>query len=587
MNNKVIIGLSCMNFVDEHDESNEKLYLKVIKPFVRELYKNPEIKAVLHFSGVLLDWLEDKHPEIIMLISELIKKKKQLELLGSGYYEPILTMISPTDRTGQIESLTTLIRKKFGKRPRGCWIAGNYWDNSLINPVKSSGMDYVFLDYEKMMIAGIDTDDKYSACVTEENGKLLNVFPIHRDIIRSTLNKNPDELVSIINNSSEKEKLYSIIFREYDFENRDENWIEDFFKKIAEAKNIKTISPFYYIKNNGRFKKAYFHNNNFFKKILAESPETNLLYAKMIHIQTLVNQIRGDKYKKKSAQESLWAGQNYNLFNIVNRDDSALSDRIKLRKKAYKYLIEAELNTRQQGVFIPSLIKTDFDLDGVEEYMYQGEEYNLYLHIDGGSVFEFDRFKNKWNYADSIYCENGKTGICRSFHDRIYDNILGDEELDNPEKNNKSLDLGKMEYSIDNYDRENKIIRFIKRIKNGDKDIYIKLTKQYRFLKKKIEIIYEISNIGTKVISRSFSTTANLSLIEDNKEKENYKIDSNDIVIRDLQSKLILNSTVPYRCDIRENKVNCSYNFNSFEMIWDLEELAPGKTFTTKIELKI
>ncbi len=107
----------------------------------------------------------------------------------------------------------------------------------------------------------------------------------------------------------------------------------------------------------------------------------------MIHIQTLINQIRGDKYKKKSAQESLWAGQNFNLFNIINHNDSDAVERIKLRKKAYKYLIEAELSTRQQGVFIPSLIKTDFDLDGVEEYMFQGDEYNIYLHVDGASVF--------------------------------------------------------------------------------------------------------------------------------------------------------------------------------------------------------
>ena len=585
MKNKIVIGLSCMKFIDEHDEPNEKLYLKVIKPFLRELYKYPDIKAVLHFSGVLLEWLEDRHPEVIMLISELIKKKKQLELLGSGYYEPILTMISPSDRSGQIEALTTLIRKKFGKRPRGCWIAGNYWDNSLLNPVKNSGMDYVFLDYEKMIIAGIDEDEKYSVFVTEENGKLLNVFPIHRNIIKNYNQKDASEFVELLNKEEKPERLYSIIFREYDFENRNEHWISEFFKKINEAANIETLSPFYYIKNNGRFKKAYFHNNNFFKKILAESFETNLLYSKMIHIQTLVNQIRSDKYKKKAAQESLWAGQNYNLFNIVNRDDSDISERIKLRKKAYKYLIEAELNTRQQGVFIPSLIKTDFDLDGVEEYMYQGEEYNIYLHIDGGSVFEFDRFKNRWNYADSINCLNGKTDISRSFLDRIYDRILQDNELDEPEK--ECLFLGKKEYLVEDYDRDNKIIRFIKRIKQPENDLNIKLSKQFRFLKKRVELIYEISNVGTKVVNRTFSTSINLSMAADSRGKELYKTEDNEIIIKDSQSKLNILSSLPFRNSIAENKVNSCYNFSTFKLFWDLEGLLPGKTFTVKIELKI
>ncbi len=587
MKNKVIIGLSCMKFVDEHDETNEELYLKVIKPFLREVYRYPDIKAVLHFSGVLLDWLEEKHPEIIMLIAELIKKRKQLELLGSGYYEPILTMISPADRTGQIESLTTLMRKKFGKRPRGCWIAGNYWDNSLINPVKSSGMDYVFLDFEKMIIAGIEADDKYNVCVTEENGKLINVFPIHRDLVRSSDNFTIENFISLFNSNEEKEKIYSIIFREYDFERKNEGWIEDFFRQLSDAENIETINPYYYLKNNGRFKKAYFHNNNFFKKILAESFETNLLYSKMIHIQTLVNQIRGDKYKKKSAQESLWAGQNYNLFNIVNRDDSDITERLRLRKKAYKYLIEAELNTRQKGVFIPSLIKTDFDLDGVDEFLFQGEEYNLYLHVDGASVFEIDRFKNYWNYADSIYCCDGRTKLYRSFTDRIYDSIVSADDIAGRDKKEHLLNLCNSEYTVDNYDRENKIIRFVKRIKNREKDIYLKIYKQYRFLKKKIEVSYEISNIGPKMINRTFSTEINLALMLDKSDYDYYKKDSNDIVIKDSDSRITINSNIFYNNDIREHLIGDNYNFTSFEILWDIVDLEPGKTFSSRIELKI
>lgn len=597
MKNKIIIGLSCMNYIDVHDEANEEIYLKVIKPFLRVLYKYPEIKAVLHFSGVLLDWLEEKHPELIMLISELIKKKKQLELLGSGYYEPALTMISPSDRTGQIESLTTLIRKKFGKRPRGCWIAGNYWDNSLVNPIKNSGMDYVFLDYDKMITAGITEEDKYSACVTEENGKLLNVFPIHRELVRKLRDSETSEFVSFLNKTEKSSKMYSIIFREYDFENKDEEWISDLFKGIVNSENLETINPFYHIKNNGRFKKAYFHNNNFFKKILAESPETNLLYSKMIHIQTLVNQIRGDKYKKKAAQESLWAGQNFNLFNIVNHNDSDKNEveRIKLRKKAYKYLIDAELSTRQQGVFIPSLIKTDFDLDGVEEYMYQGEEYNIYLHVDGASVFEFDRFKNLWNYSDTVKCiktdlyasDGGKSKICRSFIDRIYSSKLSDDEINNTEEEKKNMFLGKSEYSVDSYDRDNKKIKFIKRIKNPDTGINLKISKQYRFLKKKIEIIYEISNIGTKTQNRTFSTEINMSFDIDSIDKEMLKIEPHDIVIKDNFSRININSTLPLRCTNSDKYFSNCYNFNRMELFWDLDELTPGKTLTEKIEIKI
>ena len=53
-----------------------------------------------------------------MLINDMVKRK-QLELLGGGFYDPILPVIPNSDRSGQIEALTTYLRKHFGKRPRG------------------------------------------------------------------------------------------------------------------------------------------------------------------------------------------------------------------------------------------------------------------------------------------------------------------------------------------------------------------------------------------------------------------------------------------------------------------------------------
>jgi alpha-mannosidase len=55
----------------------------------------------LHYSGVLLEWLEERHPEFFDQLRELCGRG-QVELLGGGYYEPILLSI-PIETISQSE----------------------------------------------------------------------------------------------------------------------------------------------------------------------------------------------------------------------------------------------------------------------------------------------------------------------------------------------------------------------------------------------------------------------------------------------------------------------------------------------------
>ncbi|MCL2480648.1 MAG: hypothetical protein FWF38_02945, partial [Spirochaetaceae bacterium] len=295
----LIIGLSCTDLPDSEKEAEDK-YLKIYKPFFRKLYEFPEIKIVIHFSGMLLEWFEEKHPEIIMLIEELVKKRKQLEVLGGGYYEPILPMLSPQDRTGQLELLTTLLRKKFGKRPPGCLIAKSIWDNSLILPIRNSGMDYIFLDYS--LLDNIPEDSLYTPFVTEDGGKLINVFPIHSAL--SSLQE-PDSVkyVEILKRKIKTpgpDKVISLIFTDEDIEKKSEKCIENFFKSIQADEDIKTAHPSALIKSL-KIKRRYARNIECYKNVLSESYEMNLIYSRMVEVQTLINQVKGDKYKKESA----------------------------------------------------------------------------------------------------------------------------------------------------------------------------------------------------------------------------------------------------------------------------------------------
>ncbi|MCL1958224.1 MAG: alpha-amylase, partial [Spirochaetes bacterium] len=105
------------------EKEYEFVYEKKMRPFITNLYRYSNIKAVLHYSGVLLYWVERTHPELFMLIEDMVSRK-QAEILSGGFYEPMFPLIPLQDRIGQMELLTTYLRKHFGKRPVGCWIPG-------------------------------------------------------------------------------------------------------------------------------------------------------------------------------------------------------------------------------------------------------------------------------------------------------------------------------------------------------------------------------------------------------------------------------------------------------------------------------
>jgi alpha-amylase len=123
------------------------------------------------------------------------------------------------------------------------------------------------------------------------------------------------------------------------------------------------------------------------------------MYAKMQYTHVLVNQIRGDKYRKQAAREELWKGQCHAAYWHGNHG-GIYSNR--LRKNVYRSLIEAEKKTRERGIFIPSVVTVDFDMDGVDEYLYQGQDLNAYVHTEGGVLFELDYLPISWNYLDTL-----------------------------------------------------------------------------------------------------------------------------------------------------------------------------------------
>jgi 4-alpha-glucanotransferase len=162
--------------VGNFDHVIEQAYHKSYLPFLEALDRHPAIRMSLHFTGSLLEWLEQHHPEYFALLKKLTARR-QIEMVGGGYYEPILPSIPDTDKHAQIRKLADYIQQHFGAEPRGAWVAERVWEPSLAKPLAEAGVGYVVLDDTHFLAAGLAPGELHTSYITEESGASLRLVP--------------------------------------------------------------------------------------------------------------------------------------------------------------------------------------------------------------------------------------------------------------------------------------------------------------------------------------------------------------------------------------------------------------------------
>src|SRR6266700_4144467 len=116
----------CGNFEHVLEKAYETCYL----PFIEQLEKHPGVHLGLHYSGPLLIWIEKHRPEYFARLRNLVQAGR-VELVGGGFYEPILVSIPSEDQREQITRLAAYLEKHFGRLPSGAWLAERVWEPQL------------------------------------------------------------------------------------------------------------------------------------------------------------------------------------------------------------------------------------------------------------------------------------------------------------------------------------------------------------------------------------------------------------------------------------------------------------------------
>jgi alpha-amylase len=183
----LLMAVHCHQPVGNFDAVFEEAFAKSYEPFLAVLERHPRVRLALHYSGCLLDWLATKRPAFLARVRALAARR-QIELLASGYYEPILPLLPEPDRQGQLARMREALRRHFGVEASGCWLTERVWEPDLPGTLARAGIRYTMVDASQFHVARAGLPpamqvqdeafwDVLGSYTTEHGGATLRLFP--------------------------------------------------------------------------------------------------------------------------------------------------------------------------------------------------------------------------------------------------------------------------------------------------------------------------------------------------------------------------------------------------------------------------
>jgi 4-alpha-glucanotransferase len=421
----------------------EQAYARCYKPFMDVLEKHPSAHIGLHYSGPLLTWIAQHHPEYFERLRILVKQG-QVEMAGGGFYEPILISIPPADQREQIVRLADYIERHFGRRPSGAWLAERVWEPQLASVLAEADVSYTVLDDIHFLSAGFEQEELFCDYIAEDRGQVVRLIPGQKSLrylipwdtverviahLRETASAHPDG-VAAMGDDMEKFGVWPGTF-EHCYQ---DGWLEKFFTAAEENSDWLNLStPSEYLMSHApqgradlptasytemmewvlptRVRQRYhsalkefdtrpevlaFFRGGPWRGFFRKYSESNLLHKKMLHVSRRIAAAPKRRTGSKPAEEletardlllraqcndAYWHG----IFGGLYAPH--------LRTDLWRNLIRAEVISERQtpGALDPRVETQDYDCDGNDELLFTAPEYQALLKpSDGGTLAALD-----------------------------------------------------------------------------------------------------------------------------------------------------------------------------------------------------
>lgn len=521
-------------------DNAEKIYQTKLKKILSFLYSHQNFSLMVFISGAILEWVEKKHPEAIDLIKELVERK-QVEILGGGFYEPLFPLIVPADRVAQIEALTTTIRKMLGKRPRGIFLTESIWDPAMISSLNTCNIEYTLLDHRLIPQSEFRPTPLFSPLVVEDLGRTIQVIPLNQDSKPDGL-QSPMEYFDFVANlaqSGESSILSSFFSLDLFLKLIEMNWLNDFISLVQNDERTAFSLPHSFIKSCKTFCKTHIpaaclsdaalwtleqgvpHTRVFSEPIrptirdfLTVYPEALNLYSRMMYTSMLVSQCRGDKVRKKAAREFILKAQNFSVYMYTGKQ--GITD-INLRRLTYKRLLQAEKLIREASPFESNSVVHDFTMNGTKDYLFNFCLYNGFVSLNGGMLFELDLLHTSVNYCLAMkriakFDEYPDFYSKKLFVDHLFEHGTFEQYV--ATQTTESSLFPNIVYSEVYFNRRKKELQLKAEGIWGKDAIPVSLKKKYIFKPQGITVQYILKNSGNIPLKGRFAVEHNFSFIE-------------------------------------------------------------------------
>ncbi|MEK7558141.1 MAG: polysaccharide deacetylase family protein [Patescibacteria group bacterium] len=174
-----IIWINFLHFYQPPTADNETVIEAVEKSYKRiisALKRNSSIKFTINISGCLLDKIASLgYDNLINDINSLVAKK-QIELVGSAAFHPILAFLPDEEIQRQIEINEQILKKHFGNnfQQQGFFIPEATYNSRVAKIIKKNNYQWLILD--EISLAGKLNQVDSSILYFDKNSDLKIVF---------------------------------------------------------------------------------------------------------------------------------------------------------------------------------------------------------------------------------------------------------------------------------------------------------------------------------------------------------------------------------------------------------------------------
>ncbi len=250
---RFILALHNHQPVGNFDHVFQQAYQDSYRPFLDVFSRFDALRIALHLSGPLLEWIEAHQPDYLDRLAELVRCGR-VEIIGGAYYEPILAMIPACDRQGQVRAFRRRLQERFGVPVRGMWVAERVWEQSFARDLVDAGVEYTILDDFHFKTAGLEDHQLAGYLATEDEGRVLAVFPGSERLRYLIPFGDPEQTVQHLAEMAEARESAVVTFGD-DGEKLgtwpetkkhvyDDRWLERFFQALCDNREwLHTTTP--------------------------------------------------------------------------------------------------------------------------------------------------------------------------------------------------------------------------------------------------------------------------------------------------------------------------------------------------------